>query len=195
MFDTLTSNNGHDFSQRYRNTFGFLHQGDTKKLVFISRIEDGKVWFNTKDDTGWWAEADKNVQFEFLPLNRGFYNTTAGLYFVSRIPARMWQRGISANNTHIVSFKARNWSPENPDFENLTNIFERETTPERELGKPIALNRHFAVSRGTVYLFSEQIGIATKTKIVLKPSAVMVEQELNDAIRRGGFKVDVMVEK
>lgn len=195
MFDTLTSRNSQDFSQRYRNTFGFLIKDGTKKLVHIDKITDDRVFFSTKEDSDWWAVADQGVQFEFLPVNRGFYNTINGLYFVARIPARMWQRGISHNNTSIVSFKTRNWIQEHPDFNNLTDIFENEVSSQKDFSKPVALSRAFAVSRNTLYMFSEAIGTASKTAITLKSAAAMVEQEVNDALRRSGFQVDVMVEK
>lgn len=196
MFDTLTSGNVHDFNQRYRGTFGFLITEEKQTLVQINQITEQKVHFSTQDEEQWWALADKNVLFKFLPLNRGFCNTQNGLYFVARVPARMWQRGISHQNTSIMSFKPRlNWFSEPPSFENLSAIFEKQTAPDRTFSTPTALSSAFAIIRGSVYLFSEKIGTATSKIITLKKTAAIVEQELNDTIRRNNFNLQTVVEK
>lgn len=194
MFDSLTSTNGRDFDQRYRNTYGFLHKDGAKKLIFITKIDSGRVFFTTADGESWWAQSDQQVMFEFLPLDRGFHNTENGLFFVTRVPARMWQRGIARNNTSVYQFKTRNWQQVEPSFESLSSIFEKPTEPDKALSRPTAISKYFAMSRGTVFLFSEAVGSYTKSKISLKPQAAIIEQELNDSLRRANFEMPVVVE-
>lgn len=190
MFETFSASAIPDFQQRYRNTFGWLHNQDSKTLIHIKKIEENRVIFDTKEEASWWAVADQNVQFEFLPVVRGFYNTKNGLYFVSRIAARMWQRGISAHNTLIYNIKTGQWIQEIPSFENLSNIFIHKITPDpSHIAEPIALNRAFAIIKNSVYFFTEKIGTFAKNTIVL--TVAPVKQELSDALHRGNFSITI----
>jgi len=105
MLDTLTSRNGPDFTRRYQGTFGYFPVKDKSLLIQIDRVTGTNVNFIDRDGYKYNAVVDSGVNFEFLQIDKGWYNNSEGSpIFFSRIPARQWQRGISGANTSCLTF-------------------------------------------------------------------------------------------
>lgn len=189
MLDTPTVRGIRDFSQRYNHTFGWLIQENKKNLVYISEIKDTQVSFQTTDETVWYANCDANVMFEFIPVVRGFKPTTKGIFFLHRIPARQWQRGISTSNTGIFKLTT-GWVSIPLNLESMGDVFEKTISYEESLGKffknpktSAALNQFFAFCNGYIYFNQSVIGKYDGTKIKLNPLCPVI-QEFTDGLKR-----------
>lgn len=195
MIDTLTTENAHDFTRRYVDTYGWLLKENTRRFVYINRVDETSVRFSTEDGLSYTANVDRGILFEFLPVDRGWFLGRSGtLYYLERHPARQWKRGISPSNTRIWSIINGRFSQLDLSFVQLHDIFVNNEPHKVNLPVklPIAMSRTFAIAndRG-VYFFDIKIGeynIKTQT-IVLANSHVL--QELRDVISRNHLPIEV----
>jgi hypothetical protein len=206
MYDTLTTKNFEDFKQRYSGCFGWLTQENKEVLVHITSVKPDQVQFSTSSDSDFFAFANQNVIFKFLPIKRGWYNTRYGAVLLSRIPARQYQRGISSNNTSCMYFRfgsiGFSLGTRGLTTQLLEDVFKETKEPVTFTDQTSILSPFFtfapkdqAKSEQDLYFLDARIGVYTdKTKkIKLKNEWLHVKQEVLDTISRVGLssKLDV----
>ena len=193
MKDTLTSHNHQDFRARYGGTYGWLVDGDKRKFVYVDSSNAFRVYFTEGGETVFHANADAGVEFEFIPVNRGWFNAKdKQVWYLERVPARQWRRGICDSNTSIYNINKIDWQ-ERLTYQRLASIFSPgfdNWKVENYNKGPYALSRNFAVdASGNIYFYNTVVGIATggEYKITNK----IIYQEMVDLVRRKniGFKV------
>lgn len=200
MRDTLTRENSNDFNRRYIGTYGYLIQENKKTLVYMNSSSHEETTFSDVGGHTYVVYADSGVEFEFIPVDRGFYNTVSGTYFMYRIPARQWSRGISNTNTAVYSINAGGMNAIGCTIENLYKIFQggidiQQAASEWGYKKreAFALGKHFAVLDTSVLFYTTTIGTVDKNKrIIIKESRVA--QEFQDNLRRNNIILDVTYE-
>ena len=182
-----------DFPQRYSNTFGWLinKENNTKKFVHINEVEDQRLHFNTdSSDEGYWIRTNNNIFFEFIPVNKGWFNGEDGKpYYLCRKTARQWKRGISPNNTFIYSVYS---NIQHVNFDNLKNIFNDnfEYLNYPKEFKHGALSRHFCLLKsGEIYFYETCVGYFNNNKITVMNS--LITQEITDLCNRNNWSVEV----
>ena len=207
MLDSLTTSNHRDFNQRYNNTFGWYIDKDKNKkiLVLVNGVDEGRASFIDSSGTQYYSYADSGVQFEFIPVNRGFFNGKKDhVYLLERVPQRQWHRGISASNTLATMITTNNEDGScrfrncNIHFPVLTEVFEQQHSVNEKIdtllkGKArcVALSRHFAIAGNNVMFFREKVGTFENNRIKL--SNDLVSQEIMDVVKRQNLKLEVEV--
>lgn len=189
MIDTPKAEFASDFRQRYRHSFGFLLRDNIKTLVYISDVTSSRVTFDTQQGPGFYVNMDSKVEFEFLPITRGwFFTTTYGWVLLERTPARQYCRGISSSNTsaRMVDGSGRLLSiPLTLDI--LADVFVK---------KPVApqgtsLNHVFLLLAGRVWFYSTLIGTVDHAANIIKLNSPLAKQEIVDFSRRAGVSYTV----
>lgn len=200
MRDTLTRENAPDFARRYIGTYGYLVQGDKKTLVYMQKADHMETTFTDVGGYSYTVYANSGVEFEFIPVDRGFYNTVSGTYFLHRIPARQWSRGISESNTAVYLLSAQGLSAISCNIANLFKVFQEGIDTQQAVNEwqnnkraSFALSKHFAVSNKYVSFYNAIIGDVTKNKVITVKES-RVAQEFKDSIRRNGLNLDVVYE-
>lgn len=200
MKDSLTRHNSRDFRQRYEGTYGFYHtMSGLKLLVYVSSVTERQATFRDLQGKEYFTYADSGETFEFIPVNRGYYNGVKDTYFLARVPARQWQRGISSGNTMGSVFYKGALCASDLNFEFLYKALVETTTNTEAWAQylnkqreAIALSRHFAITRNQFYFYHNPVGQIEGTKIILKTPSI--QQEVNDVVRRNKFNFTVEVE-
>lgn len=197
MRDSLTRENAPDFARRYIGTYGYLVQGDKKTLVYMQKADHMETTFTDVGGYSYTVYANSGVEFEFIPVDRGFYNTVSGTYFLHRVPARQWSRGISESNTAVYLLSAQGLSPIPCNIMNLFKVFQegidiQQAVNEWQNNKRVsfALSKHFAVSNKYVLFYNANIGTVGKSKAMVVDEP-RVAQEFSDCIRRTGVNLDI----
>jgi hypothetical protein len=202
MIDTLTTANHRDFAARYSNTYGFFTtESGRRMLVYVARVDQASVKFADKDGASaaelFEARVDRGVEFEFIQVTRGYFNTSKHVYLLTRVPQRQWKRGISQENTHITILGASGRNSFGPTHEVLLAIFCGTTPPIAVLWRQfqngergaVALSSHFAVAGTEVWFFDKLVGVYKEGTIVLKSNVLL--QELSDVVRRADIPLMV----
>ena len=188
MFDTFNRHTAHDFRQRYAQVMGWLiypvDTGTAKTLVMVSTVSETAVVLTGLHGEKYTVFPDTDVQFEFLPINKGFKQVGDKVYHLSRHPERQWTRGISAGNTRVHQvwedyLDEKMWS-----FELMVEIF-KERKVKKKTTDYLALSQEFAISPRAVWFFDMKIGSRNGDTLVLDNP--LVSQELNDVIRRNRY--------
>jgi hypothetical protein len=188
VLESPTSLTIEDFKQRYGRSFGFLITPETgqKLLVAITGVSSQKVTFDSVSASGYFVFVDKGVQFEFIPITRGWFRTQQhGAVLLNRVPARQWTRGISRQNTTAAQMSSGRLYPIDLTLQILHDIFVSpipEDINTFNSKKEFIVNKYFLLKSGVVYCYSKEIGVYKDTTIFLHTD-IMV-QELSDAIRR-----------
>ena len=193
MLDTLSRNNYQDFSQRYKDTFGFLHTASGQKIVRIKNINSEQVSFVDDANMPYHANADAGVMFEFLPCKRGLYNAQDEVVYVSRVPATQFKRGISESNTSIVGMLSG--IKYKPTFDILEVVFNSKPNV-LELCKEylhadracVALSKNFALVKTNIFFNDQKVGTVEKDSLKVSP---LVFQELFDTVCRQSLPFQV----
>lgn len=194
MIDSLTSDNRRDFRQRYQGTFGwFLKANKIPLFVYVKTVTDSAVYFTDLSGHEWHANVDSDLKFEFIPVNHGFFNGALDVYYLERVPARQWQRGISAANTRIWS-GTRGWV--GVEMKTLAEIFVNPLSLNEALDlylkgdrACVALSKHFALLKNQLCFYLRKIGVRDDHRIALTSS--LVRQEFMDTIRRNSLPFQV----
>lgn len=190
MLDQLTSENSRDFNSRYANTFGWLIANEAKRLVHITDVTSDEVFFRTTHKgLDHHVRRDSGVEFEFTQLERGFYlGTDNCIYFMQRVPARQWKRGICRQNTSLSVLRDGTWTSENINVDKLRCVLGGSASFEDNGEKSnFILSKYFAVSGQQVWFMTNKIGDVRDSAIIsLNDFGVFVKQELQDAINRTG---------
>jgi len=185
MKESCTTATSRDFRQRYQNTIGvYTDTKGIKSYVWIREVEENEVSFEDTKGGSYRAMNDTGVEFEFTQVPLGWFNSTKGPMFVSRMPARQYQRGISKGNTRI----------QNKDFTpipvSLANVSDFLTFDKPYVGqKDWVLNKHFAMINGIMFFFDRVIGEVEGT--IIRLTCTVVQQELLDTIGRSGLPFTV----
>ncbi len=196
MKTSLTSRNHTDWARRYTGTYGWLHKDNNKKLlVYVQNVNSQQVTF-TRDDLEYYAMVDSGVNFEFIPVNRGWYNSKSGnVYFLCRHPMRQWKRGICSDNTVVTTSESPLYGAVRVGWGVLSDIFDGVEDPWANVDinkRAVALSKTFAISlNGTFYFYDQVVGKVTNNKIVLNND--LVHQEVIDMCRRNNYQFQVEV--
>jgi hypothetical protein len=204
MLDTLTHLNATDFKARYSGTFGWYidDESKSKTLVYVSRVDSKGVEFRDSFGRGLYAKADSGIMFEFIPVDRQWVlKDDHSLWFTVRHPARMWKRGVCLENTQVFAGGAGGIVPVNPDRDVFFTVLAANTTPRlAEINyqrfmdgeaDTVWLSKHFVILKNDVYFFNKQIG--TYKKGVISLDSDLLQQEVNDLVRRQNYKLSVKV--
>lgn len=191
MIDTLRSDNAGDFSQRYVDTYGWLYLRGKKTLVYIADCGRGRATFTLGDKLQFHVNVDSGLEFEFIQVDRGWFNTIDGkMYLLQRHPARQFKRGISASNTIARDMYLINVPLTYPM---LASIFDPTFNywDKKDLDSTGALSKHFAVINGTIMFYTEHIGKYAEGVVTLTSN--LFQQEFQDLLRRKNIDVKVIV--
>lgn len=199
MLDTPTSDNYRDFGARYSNTYGWLlRPSRPKRFVKLLDCDEDELRFRTSETgTVYNAAVDSGVEFEFQQVEKGLYQVKDNIYYLARVPARQWKRGICRANTDVQMLTEFGFKDvEVKDYDLFNAIFSAPINhlyqPEVALGRsPILLSKHFCLSPpGVVYFYNISIGVWDKTgAITLTVGYETVSQELSDVLRRNKWEV------
>lgn len=201
MIETFYSNNSRDFRQRYQGSFGYYTVPESKKrvLVYLDQVEETTTTFVDEHRTVYKANADTGVEFEFIPVSKKLFVLDDGLYIIQRRPARMWQRGVSGQNTHV--YQMTDAGPYNrgltfrhvvaafatPDADVLTKLKDI----EEKKRTTVALSNTFGVVNGSFYVYDERIGTFDATTKEIKLDEPLFRQEVVDLVGRLGISYKV----
>jgi len=186
MIELFTSNGARDFRQRYEGTVGWvIGESGKKTLVNVESVRDRQVLL--KDVFGFDYSVSPNgaTQFEFQQVEAGWYPYKDSAAYLYRVPARQYQRGISANNTAILTFDSRGrLSPINVDLAALAEIFSGSKSK-------FVWNKNFCLSPTNIlYVHKTEIGkLGTDGSIIL--SSDLFLQEALDVVRRNSLPYKV----
>jgi len=186
-----------DFGPRYQDTYGYLHLPAGKRLVQIISNNDEAVYFRQEDNGfNFHVAIDSALEFEFLPVNMGFYNTNEGnVYFMQRVAARQWRRGISRNNTAMYHVHQGQFNGTRPSLALLNNIFNsvQDYHNVQTSQDSFALSRHFAVTGDYLFFYKEQIG-TRKENVLSVHAKCLCLQELQDCLQRNHANSELTLE-
>ena len=178
----MTSSNYRDFHQRYRGTFGWLLNKGKEIPVFIREVTEAAVTFQGLNGEDYFAYADKDVMFKFMPLKRRIVIGVDGeVYAIARRPARQWRRGVCADNTNIYRLTAAGPAGCRVDINGVKNLITDDPRPKDALKQK--LSDQFAIVGSVVYLYEMAMGSFTDGTIKIKKGYEAFAQELRDAIR------------
>lgn len=206
MIASLTGANANDFKQRYQGVIGWLrHKELPPRAVYVHHVSSAKVTFRDEQDNEFYSNVDSGVEFEFVPTQRAWYNTTDGLYYVQRIPARMWKRGICSENTQFRVGTRNGMTPlplgadwRQVAFSVMSRCLSNEDAIAAFLTRKtemVALSKVFAVLGESLYFFDLHVGKIVKDKSLLRLNQAfsMLEQELRDTIKRNNYPFTVEI--
>ena len=187
MIEEYSSKSWRDFSQRYKDTYGW-YLGSSGKKTLVKLTEVGEVILRFVDDAGvpYSANADKGNCFEFIPLEKSLYIYKDSLVLCQRVPARQWRRGIHQHNTSITQVNG-GWGGIDISFDVLVNVLSPTNHKDglrrflAGASTDVALNAMFGVSKSNVYVYNRVIGSYNKGTITLKDG--LFKQEFSDVIR------------
>jgi len=207
VIDSPSHNNLDDWRQRYNKTYGwFRHESGEKKLVFISDVSS-KVTFTTSDGQEFYANPDKDVKFEFLPITRGwFYTRDGGGALFQRVPAKQYHRGISKGNTSIQYLRVDGTLGGRGlgnalDFAILEDVFvAKPTWTFQDFLKERAWcwipSKFFVVTlQGRVLMYDFPIGSFDRNKNIITLTNSLFLQEIQDVVRRCGVTLEVVCDQ
>lgn len=198
MKDTLTLFNRDDFRQRYKHNYGFLTTENGRRLVYIREVSADRVSFVTQDNGDvYYAHAGAGIEFDFIPIVRGWYHTLEQAIFLTRVPARQYHRGISQNNTVVQAGGYGMLFPSELSLALLKELFEEPITYTLQnfLDQTVfyfILSKAFCICYNDVYFFNQRVGTYQNRTITL--SSPLVQQEINDVIQRRNLALTVKVE-
>ncbi len=199
MLDTLTMYNRDDFNQRYARSYGwFIHpETGAKTLVYVRKVERDKVTFETEKGE-FYAYSGTNVQFEFLPITRGWFHTSNfGPVILQRVPAKQFSRGISDSNTSVRYFGLSDSLREKAlSLGILQDVFGATPVTKPNLQDFFAnpalgfiMNPYFLLWKDGVFFYDVQVGTITGEVITLTDS--IIKQELQDYINRNDYRLRI----
>lgn len=185
MLDTPTISNIADFKQRYLGVFGWLHTN--KHPVYISSVNSRQVVFTDSEGAEFYAAVGGGAQFEFAPVVRGWYATPTNTYYMTRVPARQWKRGIAEENTHIALSTAVNYSFHGDQWK--AAVFD--VLKHIDHTGPTVFSKHFAKIVDKLYIYNQAIGVfINDSKVQL--TSDLFRQEFSDVVRRKNLGIDVV---
>ena len=204
MKESFLSKTAADFRQRYQGSFGYiLKDNGTKVLVKITTVDTKTVIFTDEDENEYFGYADKNVEFEFIPIQRKFVLMDNKACLFTRVPARQFTRGISeANTTYYTTNAQGNLVQKGFDDREVIKFIKHQgvlpyhSYMQQYLDGTLpftTLSASFLVSKTKLWFFDREIGDVNRTKKLIDLKTPLVKQELSDAIRDVGFPYTLQV--
>lgn len=192
MRATLTFRNHQDFRARYSGTYGWYIKDNTRKLVQITNSDRNFVFFSDDSDFEFNAKVDSGINFEFIPVDKGWFNGVSGqVYFLCRHPARQWKRGIHVDNTLVYQINQMNFNI-GVSYSVLSDIFidNFDNWGKKEV-PPYAISKQFAIDANrNVWFYNVIVGKVKDDVITLETPLVL--QELTDVLKRKNFNYKVV---
>jgi len=204
MIESPTSANIADFKQRYSGVYGRLDPDGKRTSVYVKGVTATKVVFQDVLGAEYYANVNADVNFEFLPAEKAWYKTSKGMFFMQRIPARQWKRGVCPDNTLIrevttsglnLGMVQTSWNAavfsildEPQDYKKMVDHYLRDATVQFT-----PLSRHFAVIVTGVYFFSIPVGTINKDNRTITLLNSMVYQEIVDLCHRNNYPFEVKI--
>jgi len=181
MKATFNSHDARDFIQRYVGTYGYFERDGKSDLpVLIENVEGNTLYFSDFDGNKYHTYADQNVSFKFQQVRRCYYVGKSGnIYFMERVPARQYQRGVSRGNTRIFRYSNGNWNPIRVDNNAMADIMFGGTVCR----SGIKLSETFALLDNVLWLYTSAIGVSDGNTIQLMTGWTKFRQEVSDCVR------------
>ncbi len=199
MIDSPTYENSHDFRQRYLRSYGFLIREDRKHLVYITECGVDQVKFSDISGASLFCQSNRGIKFEFIPVTRGWFYTSQGMCYLSRVPEKQYTRGISPNNTQVLVYSyGDGLTKSSVSFDLLNDIFvdppEPPTLEEylEDKSKIFKVSKHFVFLNNKVYFFEREIGTVTRSYKTISLKEPMFKQELKDALVKNNLPFEVV---
>jgi hypothetical protein len=186
MIELFTSSGARDFRQRYEGTVGWVIGASGKKtLVNVESVRDRQVTLKDALGFDYTVAPNGTTVFEFQQVEAGWYPYKDTAAYMYRVPARQYQRGVSAGNTRIVSFTPNGLLNDiNVNLETLAEIFSGKSSP-------LVWNRNFCLSpTGELYVHRTKIGATDKTGTIILSSDLFYQEAL-DVVRRNALSYKV----
>lgn len=186
-----------DFNQRYTGTWGWLEESAENKrmLVKITRVDRNGVEFNTQNATGV-CEVTGGSVFEFLPVTKGLFQTSDGaIWYMNRVPARQYHRGISEKNTRVLLWGSEvdNWRNAKLSHKLLEAVFSPNYSPLKKWHKDtFLLNEHFAILGTGFSFWNVNVGTYNPADGTIILSNKIILQEVQDCIKRNDYPFKVI---
>lgn len=178
----LNANNYEDGEKYFGQTYVKIKEyGDT--ICLVEKVTPEAIWLTDEYDQKVCVELDgattgkPGYNLEFILPKKTWFQSGATALFLTRIPARMWKKGISKNNTSVhclklgsfvgvsLSFQTLHAYVNKPFYATVEDMYENDWSS-------VALSPRFALSKGgDLFLDMTKIGIydkATNTLIVKK---------------------------
>lgn len=196
MIEEYTANGSRDFQQRYKDTYGwYITDKGNKVFVKLSEVGTTALKFVDAKENVYTALADKGNRFEFIPLERGLFNSASedAVVYCQRVPARQWRRGIHQQNTSLTKIGGAYNLEVN--FKSLLDIMEAHANKVyvnqwKQGGRhTAAFNPMFGVVNRALYNYNRIIGSLDKKRIVLDNSLFL--QEVMDIVQEYDLKLEV----
>lgn len=158
---------------------------DPDTIFYIRRVDPSRILGTYLNKEGveepfeflLWSEevhGDSSApEVEFIFPQKTVYNADDGnVYFLSRIPAKQYRKGIAPENTQIIRLGNNEWSEHKTtiNFPSLQQYCKKQEyypyLPEQMLGKqPLALSNRFSIAKaGNIFVDTRRIGRLLKTK-------------------------------
>lgn len=212
MFEKFLAENASDFRQRYEGTFGYYVDRDKgqRLLCRLSSVDldSSQRRVNFEDVRGVRFSVNVNAKgdigFEFIPPRSAFYNTTDGVYYVERIAARQFQRGVSHRNTKIFRINKGAWLPCEVSFESLVPLLEKQIELQKAVQEwlngdrvSVALTPSITLNDNRLYVLMQNIGKYDKKERTLtidKDNGELFLSEIEHALKNAGLANIVKVQ-
>lgn len=197
MIDSLTSDNYRDFGPRYAGTFGWLLKDGKEVFVYLDKVSDDKVHFQTGSKFPFYANINSGIKFKFIPVRNGWFTANDNnVYLLSRRPARQWKRGIAPSNTEI--YRLSDMRMVEVSWDILSTVFcddfDKLNSNKEFKGRSSRLSQHFALgAHYQLYFYKSEIGSFNEDAGVFTLQTPLVAQELQDLINRNGWEFKVVV--
>lgn len=195
MIEEFKSGDWRDFQQRYNGTYGWFHKENGEKLLVQVQENDGKTLaFQDNNKITYYAKADSGNVFSFLPVTKGSHQYEDTVVVVSRVPARMYKRGICKDNTSL--FDLSKLGSITPTFDVLATIFGPRDDSlllqwcKNKIGN-VCLDGVFSIVREYVYIYSTVIGLHRPEQNLIELHNPIFKQEIEDTLRK--LQVDILV--
>lgn len=186
MIDLFTSSGARDFRQRYEGTVGWvIGESGKKTLVSVESVRDRQVLLKDAFGFDYSVAPNGTTQFEFQQVDAGWYPYKDSAAYLYRVPARQYQRGISANNTVILTFDAKGrLFQTNVDLPTLSEIFSGNKSK-------FVWNKNFCLSPTNIlYVHKTEIGKLGKDGTIMLNSDLFLQEAL-DVVRRNSLPYKV----
>lgn len=198
MLVSFDSSTRRDFAQRFAGVFGWYLTDENKEiLVRIEEVGNNKLTFTDENNLEYTANADRDVKFKFIPVQKRVFMFEGSCFVSQRRPLRQYKRGMCSENTDFLLIPASIRSPVtfpivkaylNPQYTETISRYKDD--PEYTIG---ALSPLFSVRVGSVYLYNVLIGkYDTKNKVVMLDDDLF-QQELIDLFTKENIQHNVVV--
>ncbi len=185
----LNSKNYEDGEKYFGQTYVKIKEyGDT--ICLVEKVTPEAIWLTDEHDQKVCVELDgattgkAGYNLDFILPKKTWFQMGNVAYFLTRIPARMWKKGISKSNTTInclkvggflqvgLSFQSLHAYVHKPFYSTAEEMYKNEWTS-------VALSPRFALCKtGELFLDQTKIGVYDKDTDTLVVKKVFVPDVL-----------------